>query len=208
MWSMRSAVVLGMLAAPMAWPHPLAAQARQTSADEYTRYELLAPGSTQFKITYDVTATTPGATAFYNPIRKGSVATDESVWDPTTGRPLVWSVVTGAAARAAGFADADAETDYIRVTLPRPVAMNGEIRIRIVKTYADGKSYFAGADTVAFVRSLSIKYNAVVLPPGFELVGVNYPSQVLTETDGRIKVTFMNPGPDPVSYVVRGRRIP
>ncbi len=205
---MRSVVVLGMLVAPMARPCTLAAQARQTSADEYTRYELLAPGSTQFKITYDVTATTPGATAFYNPIRKGSVATDESVWDPTTGRPLVWSVVSGAAARAAGFADADTTTDYIRVTLPRPVPVNGEIRIRIVKTYADAKSYIAGADTVAFVRSLSIKYNAVVLPAGFELVGVNYPSQVLTETDGRIKVSFMNPGTDPVSYIVRGRRIP
>jgi len=187
---------------------PLAAQARQTSADEYTRYELQAPGSAQFKITYAVTATTPGATRFFNPIRKGSVASDESVWDPVSGRRLEATVVSGPDARASGFAEADLETDYIRIELPRPVPSNGEVRIRIVKTYRDPKSYFAGADTVAFVRSLSIKLNSVVLPPGFELVGVNYPSQVLTEPDGRVMVSFMNPGPDPVSYVVRGRKLP
>jgi hypothetical protein len=204
---MRIVLSIAVIGAAIA-PGGVAAQARQTSADEYTRYELLAPQSAQFKITYDVTVTTPGATKFFNPIRKGSVASDESVWDPATGRPLKATVVSGPAARTAGFAEADAETDYIEVELPRPVPNNGEVRIRIVKTYRDPKSYLAGGDTVAFVRSLSIKLNAVVLPPGFELVGVNYPSQVLTEADGRVAVSFMNPGPDPVSYVVRGRRIP
>ena len=51
----------------------------QTESDEYTRYELLAPESASFRIYYEVTATTAGAKYFYNPIRKGSVATDESV---------------------------------------------------------------------------------------------------------------------------------
>src|SRR6202043_337223 len=46
--------------------------AKQTETDEYTRYELLAPESASFKISYEVTATTPGAKFFYNPIRKGS----------------------------------------------------------------------------------------------------------------------------------------
>jgi len=53
----------------------------QTETDEYTRYELLAPGSAKFKITYEVTATTAGAKYYYNPIRKGSTATEESVLD-------------------------------------------------------------------------------------------------------------------------------
>ena len=38
-------------------------QRPQTQADDYTRYELLAPGSQAFRISYDVTATTPGATS-------------------------------------------------------------------------------------------------------------------------------------------------
>ena len=50
----------------------------QAETDEYTRYELLAPETASFKIYYEVTATTAGAKFFYNPIRKGSVASDES----------------------------------------------------------------------------------------------------------------------------------
>ena len=32
---------------------------RQTQEDDYTRYELLAPDTAQFRILYEVTATTP-----------------------------------------------------------------------------------------------------------------------------------------------------
>ena len=59
-----------------------------TQADDYTRYELLAPETAQFRIVYEVSATSPGATAFFNPIRKGSQATDEAVYDRLTGKPL------------------------------------------------------------------------------------------------------------------------
>jgi hypothetical protein len=61
-------------AAVLALAAPLAAQQRQTSQDEYTLYELLAPETASFKIDYEVTATTTGAKEFWNPIRKGSVA--------------------------------------------------------------------------------------------------------------------------------------
>ena len=63
-----------------------AQSARQPQeANGYTRYELLAPGSGKFRIIYDITAVRPGATAFFNPIRKGSIASDESV--PPRHRP-------------------------------------------------------------------------------------------------------------------------
>ena len=185
---------------------PVAAQT-QRAEDEYTRYELLDPAPAQFKIRYDVTAATPGARYYFNPIRKGSVATDESVFDRATGQPLPFEVVAGAAARVQGFGAADSATDYIRVTLPRPVPANGEVRILIVKTYRDPKSYYVVGDTIVFARSLGIKKNAVVLPKGYELVGLNVPSQVLTEADGRTLISFMNAGPDPASLVVKGRRL-
>ena len=38
-----------------------AQQSPQTQTDDYTRYELLEPGSAGFRIIYDVTATTAGA---------------------------------------------------------------------------------------------------------------------------------------------------
>src|SRR3954464_11587787 len=115
---------------------------KQTEQDEYTRYELLAPDTASFKIDYEVTATTPGARAFWNPIRKGSVASDEAVHDLMTGAPLKFEQVSGAQARAHGLADADPDSDYIEVHLARPVpADGGQARLRIIKTYKDPKSY-------------------------------------------------------------------
>src|SRR5262245_31381696 len=97
----------------------------QTSQDEYTSYELLAPDSASFKIVYEVSATTAGATLFWNPIRKGSVARDESVYDMMTGAPLKFAQVTGALAKAHGLGDADLEMDYIEVRLARAVPADG-----------------------------------------------------------------------------------
>jgi hypothetical protein len=75
-----------------------AAAPLQTETDEYTRYELLSPDSSSFAIRYEVTATTAGAKYFYNPIRKGSVASGESVIDVMTGQLLRFEVVSGAEA--------------------------------------------------------------------------------------------------------------
>src|SRR5688500_17812797 len=83
--------------------HSTAASAQatpQTDSDHYTRYELLAPGSAKCRIIYEVTATAAGATKYFNPIRRGSIATDESVIDRMTGQPLKFEVVRGDVARA------------------------------------------------------------------------------------------------------------
>jgi hypothetical protein len=168
------------------------AAARAQDSDDYTRYELLAPETAQFRIVYEVTATTPGALFYFNPIRKGSEASDEAVYDRASGKPLRFEVVDG----------------YIKVELPRPVPKGGELRLRIDKTYKDSKSYFSEGERVVFSRSLGVRRNAVVLPAGYELVACNVPAQVLQEPDGRIKVSFMNPGPDAASVVVKGRKLP
>jgi len=201
-----------------AWPLLLAAlavpltarvaYAQPSESDDYTRYELVAPETAQFRIVYEVTATTPGSVYYFNPIRKGSEASDEAVYDRASGKPLRFEVVDGAAARAAGEKNADLDTRYIKVELPRPVPVGGELRIRIDKTYKDAKSYFTEGERVVFSRSLGVRRNAVVLPLGYELVACNVPAQVLQEPDGRIKVSFMNPGPDAASVVVKGRRLP
>ena len=190
---------------------------RQTQADDYTRYELLAPGSGKFRILYEVTATTPGATQFFNVIRKGSVASDERVTDVMTGRPLAFDVVGAAVAREGGVRAADSTTQYIRVKLARPVPREGETRILIDKTYYDTASYRmlgggggggGGGDTLAFDRPLGIKRNAIVLPVGFELLSVNVPSQVIEESDGRLKISFLNNGPSEAPLQIRARSGP
>jgi hypothetical protein len=184
------------------------AATQPAESDDYTRYELLAPDTAQFRIVYEVTATTPGAAYYFNPIRKGSEATDEAVYDRMTGKPLRVEVVSGSEARAAGQASADLDTRYIKVHLPRPVPSGGELRLRIDKTYRDPKSYFVEGDRLMFTRSLGVRRNSVVLPPGHELVACNVPAQVLQEADGRIKVSFVNPGPDAAGVVVKARRLP
>ena len=176
----------------------------QTETDEYTRYQLLDPDSASFRIDYEVTATTAGATVFYNPIRKGSVATDESVLDAMTGKPLHFEVVSGADARKDPLmARADLDTDYIRVTLARPVPPHGQGRILIRKTYKDAKSYHRDGDAIIFDRPLGITRNQVVLPAGYQLVRLSVPSQVLLTPDGRVAISFMHAGSGAAPLVLK-----
>lgn len=165
----------------------------QTETDEYTRYELLAPESASFAIRYEVTATTAGAKYYYNPIRKGSVASGESVTDAMTGQPLRFEVVSGEQALRDPLMKAETSSvDYIKVYLARPVPAEGQARLLILKTYKDAKSYYRQGDAIMFNRSLSIPRDSLVLPAGYELVACNVASQVLAEPDGRIAVSFMN----------------
>ncbi|HZJ67937.1 MAG TPA: hypothetical protein VFD36_30745 [Kofleriaceae bacterium] len=195
------------LAAPVAPAAPARTDGvRQTEQDEYTQYELLAPDTASFKITYEVTATASGATMFWNPIRKGSTASDEAVFDMMTGAPLKFAQVTGAQAKAHGLADADLENDYIEIRLARPVPPDGgQARIRILKTYKDAKSYVRQGDGIVFDRPLGIRRNAVVLPAGYQLTDCNVPSQVLSDPDGRIRISFMHQAPGAAALVVKAR---
>lgn len=189
-------------------PAPPAAttEARQTETDEYTRYELLAPESASFKIYYEVTATTPGARFFYNPIRKGSVASDEAVFDSMTGAPLQFEVVSGSeAGKDPLMSAADADTNFIKISLARPVPPEGQGRVLILKTYKDAKSYYRDGDAIVFNRPLGIKRNKVILPAGYQLVGCNVPSQVLPEPDGRISISFLNGSAGAAPLIVRAK---
>ncbi len=179
----------------------------QSEADEYTRYELLAPGSASFRITYEVTATTAGAKFFYNPIRKGSIASDESVYDVHLGTPLSFEVVSGAAARQDPLMpDADPATDYIHITLATPVPERSQARLLIMKTYKDPKSYYLDGKTLVFDRPLGIQRNKIVLPPGYEVVGLTVPAQIRTEPDGRIAVSFLHAGAGEAPFRVRAAK--
>ena len=182
------------------------AGARQTEKDEYTRYELLAPDSASFRIRYEVTATTAGAKSYYNLIRKGSVASNEEVYDAMSGEALQFEVVSGEEARKdALMADAEVGTNYIKVHLARPVPTDGQGRLLILKTYKDAKSYYRDGDAIVFNRSLGIKRNSVLLPAGYELIGCNVPSQILPEADGRTAVSFMNGSVGEAPLMVRAK---
>jgi hypothetical protein len=202
---LTAALAAGVLwAAPAMAQAPLDAPPSRAEIAAYTRYELLAPGTGRFRIVYEVTQTRAGARHFYNPIRKGSIATDEQVTDLASGQPLAFAIVDGKAVQAEE-PDADPTYQYIGVTLTRPVPKDGEGRILIEKTYEDAKSYFVQGGELVFSRALGVKRNSVVLPAGYRLVSSNYPSQVVQQADGRIAVSFWNATPGEAPLVVRAR---
>ena len=190
-------------------PVAAGAQPRQIEADGYSRYELLGPDTHKFRIVYEITAATPGATAYYNPIRPGSTASDEHVTDRATGKPLVFGEVDAATAAAGGAGGIGPDGRYIQVKLARAVpADGGGGRVLIEKTYEDAKSYYRDGDTIVFDRPLGVKRNSIVLPEGYELISCNVPSQVLQEADGRIKIAFWNDSAAQAPLIIKARPAP
>jgi hypothetical protein len=180
------------------------------SADTYTRYELLAPETHQFKIYYEVTETRVGAKFHFNAIREGSEASDESVVDLATGKSLKFEVVTGAQAKTDSPEENFSSTGhYIKVHLAHPVPQRGEYRLAIIKTYKDEKSYYSEGDLIVLKRPLGIPRNSVVLPLGYEIVSCSVATQVLKETDGRLKLAFVNAGSGgQLEVTIKARKLP
>ncbi len=180
------------------------------AADEMTVYELLSPASHSFDIVYDVSATQPGAAYYFNPIRPGSTASKERVIDRATGKPLQFAIVDGKAAKAAGAADPATpdSAPFLRVALPRPVPKGAETRIRIYKTYTDAASYKEDGAGLVFDRALGVKRNVVILPKGYELTGSASPAIVSTDTDGRLRLSFLNDRDDQLPVRITARRLP
>jgi hypothetical protein len=195
---LRTIALLFLLAAPAA------------ASDEFTLYELLAPESHQFAITYDVTETREGAQFFFNPIRPGSTASKEQVIERSTGKPLQFEQVSGKEAKVSGLVRQETKDDaqFIRVHLPAPVPKGGETRIRIFKTYSDAASYYLKDGQLVFERPLGIKRNVVVLPKGWELVSSASPAIVSTDAEGRVHLSFLNDRDDQLPVKIVARRLP
>jgi hypothetical protein len=178
--------------------------------DDFTVYDLLAPESHQFAIVYDVTDAREGAALFFNPIRRGSIASKERVLDRATGKELPFEVVSGKEAKSSGLVSPQTADDdqFIRVHLAQAVPKNGETRIRIIKTYTDAASYFVKDGQLVFARPLGIKRNVVLLPKGWELIECASPGIVSTDADGRVRVSFLNDRDDQLPVKIVARRLP
>ena len=185
------------------------AVAQYISADTYTRYELLSPETHQFKIYYEVTETRVGARYHFNQIREGSEASDESVIDLATARPLKFEVVSGAQAKTdSPNENFPATAHYIKVYLAQAIPPGGEYRLAIIKTYKDDKSYYTEGDRIVFKRPLGIPRDSIVLPAGYEIVSCSVATQVLKEPDGRLKLAFVNPGSGgQLEVTIRAKRL-
>ena len=160
---------------------------------EFTVYELLAPESHKFAITYDVISTEEGARFYINPIRKGSKVSDERVIDLATGKDLKFENVEG---------------QSLKVYFAGPIPKNGEARFRIIKTYEDAASYYGQGDQIVFDRPLGVRRNVIVLPAGYELIASSVPSMVSTQADGRVRLSMLNDRDDQLPVKIVGRKLP
>ncbi len=184
---------LPALAMALALTTPLGAQPPQTIQDEYALYDLLAPETASFRTVYEVAFTTPGATVFHDGIGAGLTPVtgrDDGVVDLMSGAPLKFEVTSRA----------------IDVHLARAVpADGGQARLRIIKTYKDAKNYRREGETLVFDRAVPIRHAAIVLPPGYQLTECNVPSQVLSDPDGRIRVSFMHQAPGAAAMILKAK---
>jgi hypothetical protein len=181
---------------------PPAAGPVQSETDEYTRYELLGWDSHKFRITHEVSATTPDARFYYAFIRGGVFMSDVRVHDLYTGERLDADLVPGKVARENGHPTADPDDNFLRIYLARPVPAGGETRLEIQVTYEDPKSYQFTGDRIFFGRVLGVKRICVVLPPEHDFVSVNHPAQIVTQPDGRVRASLINTTTGPLSLEI------
>jgi hypothetical protein len=172
---------------------PVLAQIPRTVQDEYAVYDLLAPETGSFRTIYDVSVTTPGATVFPDRIGNGLTTANrpgDGVVDMMSGSPLKFTVTNAA----------------IEVQLARPVPSDGgQARLRITKTYTDAKNYRRDGIGLIFERPIGIRHAAIILPAGFQLTECNVPSQVISDPDGRVRVSFMYQSPGTAALVLKAK---
>ena len=150
--------------------------------EAYTQYEILAPGSEQFRITFFTDTNRAGATEIVNATRAGSEGTDVEVFDPRTGKPMKFV-----------YEEQPNGDHAIRAALPFPVPEGGIGRALILKTYKDARTYMMNGQNIVWVRSLAGYRLGVVLPKGFAFLSSDVAAQVSTLSDGRLKIAFANP---------------
>ena len=171
--------------------------ARLFAEEYYTEYSLLDPSTGEYRITRRTEESPVGSSDFdwirfegeLVPLFTGSEASDLEFYDPRSGKPLKF--VSGKPGD--GYS--------IRVKLPRPVPQGGVGRIYIYKTFKDPRTYIVHGDDIVWVRSLVGSRVGVVLPKGYGLVSSSVAAQIITQEDGRLRLSFANPGGqvDPVT---------
>lgn len=174
---------------------PRTAGAGPAETDRYRRIELRDPATSSFTVTDDVSVVRHGARDYALPLAADATATGVVARDLMTGVEAPAVVVPfGTPARQA-----------IRVTLPRPVPERGQVRLRVTYT-ARSTTAFRLRDGVSTFRApVDVPRGSVVLPAGFELVGCNLPVQVLSESDGRVAVSFIHQMPATVPLEITAR---
>jgi hypothetical protein len=176
---------------------PTAPVSRLFTQDAYTEYEILKPGSEEFRIKFLPEETRVGATELVNATRGGSEGSGVEVYDPRTGKPLTFTY------QQEGN---DPDNHAIHAKLPIPVPQGGVGRVLIYKTYKDPRTYMMHGDDIVWVRSLSGYRLGVVLPKGFAFISSNVAAQLTTSAGGQLRLAFANPSGQSNPVTIHARK--
>jgi hypothetical protein len=176
---------------------PTAPLTRLFTQDAYTEYEILKPGSEEFRIKFLPEETRVGATELVNATRGGSEGSGVEVYDPRTGKPLTFTY------QQEGN---DPENHAIHAKLSIPVPQGGVGRVLIYKTYKDPRTYMMHGDDVVWVRSLSGYRLGVLLPKGFAFISSNVAAQLTTSAGGQLRLAFANPSGQSNPVTIHARK--
>jgi hypothetical protein len=176
---------------------PTSPLTRLFTQDAYTEYEILKPGSEEFRIKFLPEETRVGATELVNATRGGSEGSGVEVYDPRTGKPLPFTY------QQEGN---DPENHAIHAKLPIPVPQGGVGRVLIYKTYKDPRTYMMHGEDIVWVRSLSGYRLGVLLPKGFAFISSNVAAQLTTSAGGQLKLAFANPSGQSNPVTIHARK--
>lgn len=169
-------------------------------------YFLKDPRTHAFSLYHDYTETREGADRYVNVVRRGSTVSDPSATNLDTGERLKVETLKGDALTRARIdigepVQSDSEAVVIRFA---PVKKGESIRLRIEETYTDAARYDLVDGQLMWRRSFGRPRNDMVLPSGWYLTTSSIPV-VVTETDGQIRLAYVNPRPDSIVVFVKAR---
>jgi hypothetical protein len=185
------------------------AQVHRAEQDREIRYWLLAPATHQFRISHDFTVTRKGQRSVHSFVRKGStVAPDSKIIDLDTGEPLATHLVSGKDVNALGYYPTPTDPDSVVVQgdLPKAIADNESVRVRVEETYTDPVGYTVEKNELVWTRTLGRPLNFVTLPDGWMLTAVNTPAVVTLDPQGRVTLRFTNIRNGDLDVTIRARK--
>jgi hypothetical protein len=186
----------------------LTAQEHRAEQDREITYWLLAPETHQFQISHDFNVGRSGQKSVHSFVRKGSIVTKARIIDLDTGEELKTYNVSGASVNALGYYPTPTAPDSVVVQgdLPHPLGEGESVRIRVIETYTDSKSYSFENGELTWDRTLGRPRNTVILPEGYRLTGVNVPAIITLDANGRITCRFTNPRNDEIHVIIKARQ--
>ena len=171
-------------------------------------YFLQQPETHAFDLYHDYTESRPGVDKYLNVVRGGSKASNPSALILDTGEKLVVETLSGTRITEAKIDIGEPVTATSEVVVIRfPAVKQGQsVRLRISETYTDAGRYGVVGDELVWDRAFGRPANAMVLPQGWYLTNCSIPATVSMETDGRVRLDFINPRNDNVEVLVTARR--